>query len=98
MATINAEKVAELAEFFSLYRTRNGTTLVRLCDDARARGYSPVRYRWDLFRAATPQSWINELRDTTPGVTDAALDTAIRNALRQLTGASDWATSLPMKR
>lgn len=97
MPNINAEKVSELATFFRSYTERHHTTTAQLARDARERGRSPVRYRWDLFRAATPQSWINQLRDTTPGVSDAALDTAIRGAIKSIGTASNWATSLPLK-
>lgn len=98
MPTINAEKVADLAGFFRSYTERHHTTTAQLARDARERGHSPVRYRWDLFWAAAPRSWLDQVHDTTPGVTDAALDTAIRGAIKHIGAASNWATSLPLKR
>lgn len=93
MPNINKARVAELAQHFRHYTYIRDTTTAEIAREARARGHSPVRYRWDLLNAATTSKWTFDLR-----ATDAAIDTAIRSALKQIGTVTDWAVSQPLKR
>lgn len=96
--TIPKGYVNLLAQLIRQYEKDTGVDVAGLAAVHRAEGFTPYRFRVGLWHRAVPTRWLNELKADIPGLTDAALDTAMRSALRGASINNDWAQSQPLRR
>lgn len=70
----------------------------RMAAQYREAGLSPHRFRADVCRASMPNAWMRDLTDAVPGVTDEAIDTMRRRAIKRVASRDHWAATQPLAR